>query len=227
MKYLITLYFCLQVFLVNAQLESLFWESAASVNYTLSKRISLNSGIGQRSVFNREDEVRDNFEQIFNEINQFATAKINSSIKLSAGYKYRFETPLDATSPYEHRLTQQLSIRHLNSAVRLVSRARIEQRFRNNSEFIQRYRYRLSADFPLSGASLDVKEFYIVVSSEAFLSVEKNEKNLVENRLAASLGYQLSPIIKIQLSTIQRLERLNIETNQRTFVSTDIYFNLN
>jgi len=227
MKYLITLLLVGQVCLLNAQSDILFWESSASFDYTASDRITLNSGIGQRSLFLEKEENGDSYEQLFYDIDQFATAKVNSSIKISAGYKYRFKRPFDAASLYEHRLTQQLAFSHLKSAVRIVSRVRTEQRFRNNSDFIHRYRYRLSADFPLSGASLDVREFYIVASSEFLLSAQKNVENELDSRLNASLGYVASKIIKLQISLTQRFENFNNATDKRTFLATDIFFNLN
>ena len=212
-----------------AQRQTRFvWESAAALNYKIADNWTFNTSLGKRSIWST---VRSNNDQKFTgdlaflEVNHFATYRINTKMKVSAGYKYRWREPFEESGEYEHRLTQQFAYTHFAEIVRLVSRFRTEQRIRNDA-FAQRYRYRISADMPLSGETLDAREFYLVASTEMLYEAVDVEINTWENRTAGSIGYQFSPNLKAELNLTYRLENITRSTQDFIFIHTNVFINL-
>lgn len=210
-----------------AQDEDLFfWEAETALDYDVADNWSFNTSVGKRSRWYEQVETGETEVQLaFVEINQFATYQLNPDVKLSAGYKYRWREPNDEKGLYEHRLTQQISYRHSSEAVRLSSRIRLEQRIRTNN-FAQRYRYRLAADFPLSGESIDVNEFYLAFTNEVLLELVKDEMNVWDNRASGTIGYVLNKNLKLQATFTHRWEDIGRENEERIFVATGAYFSL-
>ena len=214
---------------VLAQKQTRFvWESMVALNYKIADSWTFNTSLGKRSIWstvgsNRDSNLRGDFS--FVEVNHFATYRINTKIKVSAGYKYRWREPFEGMREYEHRLTQQFAYTHRAEVVRLVSRARAEQRIGNDS-FAQRYRYRLSADMPLSGETLDAREFYLVASTEILYEAVDVEINTWENRISGSIGYLITPNLKAELNLTYRLEDITRSTQDFVFIHTNLFVNL-
>lgn len=227
MKYPVFILIFLQSITVFSQSDDIFWwEAGAAVSYGSPLPISFNTAIGKRSVFQNSETNSSNWDLIFYEIDHFSTANLNSAIRASVGFKYRFAEIFDAKAPYENRISEMINWNHTKTSIRLASILRLEQRFFNGNIFFHRYRYRLSADLPLSGSSLDIREFFLVLDNEVLFEASENSRNTWENRINVSLGYLISRASKIQLSVVQRFEDLNIKTNQRTFIATNLFFSL-
>lgn len=203
-----------------------FWEAETALDYDVADDWSFNTSIGKRTRWYEEFETGETAVQLaFVEINQFATYQLNPDVKLSAGYKYRWREPNDEKGLYEHRLTQQISYRHSSGALRLSSRVRLEQRIRT-FDFAQRYRYRLAADFPLSGESIDVNEFYLAFTNEVLVELVKNEMNVWDNRVSGTIGYLLNKNLKIQATVTHRWEDIGQSNEEFIFIATGAYFSL-
>ncbi|WP_185152841.1 DUF2490 domain-containing protein [Fulvivirga aurantia] len=200
------------------------WEAETAADYKISSSWSTNTSIGKRSIWYSEENSSLSGELRFIEVNQFATYKVNIDTKVSFGYKYRKTEPFESTDEREHRTTQQISTTHYDRALRLASRLRTEQRFRNDS-FEHRYRYRIAGDLPLSGQELNTREFYVTVTEEILLSYESGD-HAWDNRLGVVLGYTLRKA-KVQFGITYRLEDLNRNTNDFVFISTGAYLSLN
>jgi len=226
MKALLATFFLLVGSITMAQ-ESrnlFFWEAGTSFDYTVIKNIGFNTSLTKRSGWNKvNDDLVVNIS--FFELSHFTTYKLGPSSKVSLGYNYRWREPFENdVSLYEHRLTQQFGITHNDkTAIRLASRFRTEQRFKTN-EFEHRYRYRIGVDFPLSGRSLNIKEFYLAFTNETLLEVVASSS--WENRLAGIIGYFFSKQLKLQASITYRLENIGPDTETVTFISTGAFFNL-
>lgn len=233
MRFLVTLIICLwSVQGVLAQIQTtktrFVWEGGAALNYKVTDNWSFNTSIGKRSVWSTVETNGDesfNGELTFLEINHFATYRLNPAVKASAGYKYRWRDPSEGFGEYEHRFTQQLAYTHFNEIVRLVSRLRLEQRIRNES-FAHRYRYRISADFPLSGETLNAREFYFVGSNEILFEAVDVDEDTWENRISGSLGYLFNLDLKVELSLTYRLENITRSTEDFLFINTGVFINL-
>jgi hypothetical protein len=70
-----------------------------------------------------------------------------------------------------------------------------------------RLRYRLSAEFPLEGQSLDAGEFYLITSGEPIYSWQDSAHD-VEVRIATSLGYFISDKSELEVGLDYRMEKL-------------------
>lgn len=200
--------------------SEVFWEGELAINYAISTNLTFNTSVGQRTVFTKNGDT--NSSLIFMQINHFASYKLRPNVIVSAGYMFRKPKPFENSSQYEHRSTQLISINHINEAIRLSSRLRVEQRFRED-EFEHRYRYRLAADFPLSGQTLDTNEFYVAFGNEVLLSIIEKE-TILDNRINSALGYTFNHF-KVQLGLTYRIENIG-QTNNLWFVSTGLYFDL-
>lgn len=234
MRFFTTLIFCMWVAQkAMAQVQTVktrfVWEGGAALNYKVTDNWSFNTSIGKRSVWSTvETNADEDFsgELTFLEINHFATYRFNPSLKASAGYKYRWRDPTEGFGEYEHRFTQQVAYTHFKEIVRLVSRLRLEQRIRNES-FAMRYRYRLSADLPLSGQTLDAREFYLVGSNEILFEAVDVEEDTWESRTSASIGYLFDPNFKLEISFTYRLENFTGSIEDFLFINTGVFINLN
>lgn len=202
-----------------AQPSTSAWESNIALNYSFMDW-KWNSSIAHRSI----NPTSGNSHLAFIEANQFATRKILSDMNLSLGYKYRKLDRRELNSGREQRLTQQLAYTHLHTRIRLMSRFRSEQRFRD-SGFEHRYRYRLSADIPLNGEKLDEGEFFTILSSELLFDRSDGQSGF-DHRFSAGLGYVFSAFIKIQLDYTLRSENLTTTVDQVHFVTTSLILNL-
>jgi hypothetical protein len=204
------------------------WEASTAVNYSLGKDWSFNTSAAKRSLWLDNDLVGESEIEgrlAFVEVNQFATYQINPKLKTSLGYKYRWLDPTEGGRFFEHRITQQLAMIHRTRVIRLTSRLRSEQRFRNET-FAQRLRYRFSIDFPLSGESLNAREFYLLASNEVTYEIQNARPNQWGNRLTSGLGYLFGPVIKIQLSFTYRSGNFTQQTLNRLFVETALFINV-
>ena len=195
-------------------------ENNVAVTYAI-KSWKLNSSIGHRSIREKTNDKTDT-RLAFLELNQFVTRRINPKLSVTLGLKYR---DLNSnTGENEQRITQQAAYIHKYDHIRLVSRIRLEQRFRDH--FVHRYRYRFSMDVPLSGEKLDTKEFYFLASNELIFQ-KSGSKNRIDNRVTAGIGYLFSTICKLQVDLTHRMEEINAETNHIPFLTTSLLFNVN
>ncbi len=202
------------------------WEGGGLVNYKLNDLWSGNTGIGKRSIWSTPESGALSGRLAFLEADQFLTRKMNPFLKASAGYKFRWVNPTGHPGRYEHRLTQQLAWTHLEKRIRMVSRFRTEQRFRTLS-FAHRYRYSFSADLPLAGERLDVKEFYLALANELLFEAVDVEENTLEDRISASLGYLISDQMKAEFNITLRLEDITRTVEEITFFNTRVFYTLN
>lgn len=234
MRFFITLILCLCIAQeALSQTETIktrfVWEGGTALNYKVTDNWSFNTSIGKRSVWSTvETNSNEEFEGelAFLEFDHFATYRFNPSTRGSLGYKYRWRDPSEGFGEYEHRITQQLAYTHFKEIIRLVSRLRLEQRIRNES-FAMRYRYRLSADLPLSGETLDAREFYLVGSNEILFEAVDVEEDTWESRTSASIGYLFNPDLKLEMSFTYRLENFTGSTEDFLFINTGVFINLN
>lgn len=224
-----TLFSLLGPLMASAQIADVYvWEATTAVNYMLNNDWSMNTSIATRTSWpggSRQGEEGAGGSLTFAEINHFVTYRINPVFKVSLGYKHRRLAPIEATGLYEHRTTQQVAILHTTRVIRLASRLRSEQRFDNQS-FRQRLRYRLSVDFPLSGESLDHREFYLMASDEVTYEIRIDSPNPWGNRLSTGIGYLFGEITKLQLGLTYRSENFTRQTVSRLFLESALFINL-
>ncbi|MEO0553989.1 MAG: DUF2490 domain-containing protein [Bacteroidota bacterium] len=216
----------LNSFAQTGELEA-HWEIALPVSYTISERWKMNTTVTSRTGFYRQEQAADNLELFVNflEVTQYATYRATHDISLTVGYRYRSINPTESSGEREHRLMQQIGIIHLRSPTRIASRLRIEQRFRTD-DFAHRIRYRLSADRPLQGEKLDVREFYGIISNELVSQFGNEVDTTLENRISVGIGNKWGQSSKIQIEGQIRSDDILDNPVNTFYLMTGLYFNL-
>ncbi len=123
-------------------------------------------------------------------------AGLNS--KFVIGFLTRLE--LDAIA---YRTVQQFLFQTKINNFRVVHRIAADQTFSSNESTESRLRYRLSAEIPLSGEKLDVKEYYLKFNAEALNSLQNGFYDL-ELRVVPNIGYVVNDRHKIELGLDNR-----------------------
>ena len=228
-------YFCLLIFTtlivtsVRSQADdpSAQLELSVPISYTLNERWKINTTVTNRNGFYENDGEpgTQSFLVNFIEVTQYATYRAMNNLSLTLGYRYRDREPFEGVALYEHRLIQQLGYVHFRSPTRLASRLQTEQRWRNEL-FTSRARYRLSLDRPFSGEKLDIGEYYVIFSDELVAEFARNERNTLENRVAAGIGRLWSKGLRIQLDLQLRSDDVFNDMDHTIFVLTNFYIRL-
>jgi hypothetical protein len=133
----------------------------------------------------------------------------DSKQNLLLGYGYILSEnyvgdPDDKVSISEHRIYQQFISKQAIGKSGLTHRFRFEQRF-VESDFLMRFRYFLSANFPLSNKGLVPKTAYLSAYNELFLNTE--DKIFDRNRLYGGIGYRFSGNMKMELGYMNQFFR--------------------
>ena len=201
-------------------------EKSAAVNYAITPRWNIQGGTTYRNTLT---------ESLSNEAIAWNSKHIQFSAntayevgfygKLGGGILYRFNSIETKDNENEVRLTQQYSYAKRYNGFRIGHRIKLDQRLRT-SKNTHRIRYRISSDFPLNGESLDVGELYAVLSTESIFNTGKKESPAWDQRFTIGLGNQLFKKVKLQLNAQYRFENYLISTQNRLFVTTQLYYKL-
>ncbi|WP_187262461.1 DUF2490 domain-containing protein [Pontibacter beigongshangensis] len=112
----------------------------------------------------------------------------------------------------EQRIYQQLQLKGNLGRIGLTHRYRQEQRWVQAAgtdayTYLNRSRYLLKAVLPLSGPTLDAKEFFLAAYDEIFVGFGENvQRNIFDqNRLYAALGYKLNDAGSVELGYLNQI----------------------
>jgi len=141
------------------------------------------------------------YEYILTDISLVATKRMTPNITIGGGYLLRIDEEDDA---YYHRTIQQIVFSQRFPGLRMAHRFRADQTFGNNENTRFRFRYRISAELPLAGQSIDVREFFIRANNEYVNILHEGEYDL-EVRFVTHLGYSLSPKNEIEMGVDYRV----------------------
>ncbi len=136
----------------------------------------------RQSLFNQELQ----YNYLLTDISLVTTKRITPNISVGGGYLLRVDG-----DDFYNRTIQQISYSKKYTDFRIGHRILTDQTFGNNEPTEYRVRYRISAEIPLQGQSIDVNEFYLKTSNEYLNSWENREYDL-EIRLLGLIGYTLS-----------------------------------
>lgn len=147
--------------------------------------------------------------------------KIGSEITLMGGYLLRLNE-----NDFQHRTIQQLifsrNIRH----IRISNRVSTDQTFSENLPVIYRLRYRLSTELPLSGQTVDPKEFFIKINHEYLGAYRKSEFDL-EIRNCVFIGYVVNSSAKIEFGIDHRVNSFfDYDARNRIWNSINFFYSL-
>lgn len=212
--------------LLQAQSPMLRWEPEISYTWKPYEHWDFNTKIGGRNTWfekqPHENQTPD-YDWRHLEAQFFATYESFGGRKIGAGYQYRWESPFtEEHSGYEHRLMQQYAFVTFINAKRIAHRARTEQRIRDGG-FVNRFRYRLSYDFPLNGQQLDPGETYLIFSDEVLWSFNAYDNEL-NNRIYFGIGWFFNEQRKLEVGLQYRLEAMNKKNPESIFHFVTSYY---
>ena len=209
-------------FISQAQhLNSFLWEHSFDLGFDSSEKWSHSFGVANRALLSEhfDGEQVSDFQNEHLELNHFTKYKTGATTSVSLGLRYRFRETFDESRYDELRFVEQFNIKHANSSIGLGHRFRVEQRFRN-VETIHRFRYQI-------GGSRDLGEdFALGLSTEALLSVEKDTKPSLEQRILLELTNTSLDNIEFSLGLDYEMENYNIELENQFYLLTGVSFDL-
>jgi len=156
---------------------------------------------------------------------------VDPLVMVSGGYGF-IETRPSAQnvlgfSTLEHRIWEQLILRHKTKAVFMEHRYRLEQRFIENldtkeSKFDNRVRYRFQSIFPFYTLSPHLRHYFFSAYNEFFVNLGTQVSGQIfdRNRLYFAFGYQVSPKLNFQIGY------LNQSISVKDIVRPDVNHNL-
>ncbi len=200
-----------------------FWQPEVDVNYSLTPHYRHNFKVANRNFVIRSDDLVLDIRQI--DFRHFSTFLIHSDQSISLGLMWRQSEDFKLGTLNEFRLTQKFNLIRRPGKVRLGHRVMAEQRI-SSALTVFRFRYRFAADLPLEGDKLDVGESYLISYLEMLLSTSKKTVPIYSSRIAAHIGWLLSPKTRIQLGLEHRLINYTRTLRHATLFETGLIFNL-
>ncbi|MGK0253982.1 MAG: hypothetical protein ACI9OE_001467 [Mariniflexile sp.] len=152
-----------------------------------------------------------NYEYSLSDVSALIGRKVGLNSKVVLGVLTRIEP--DVVS---YRTIQQFIFQSKIENFRVAHRIATDQTFSSTESTEFRLRYRLSAEIPLSGLKVDVKEFYFKFNTEVLNSIQDNVYDL-ELRAVPNIGYVINEQHKIELGLDNRF--VSFIDNQTRFTS--------
>ncbi|HMQ07213.1 MAG TPA: DUF2490 domain-containing protein [Saprospiraceae bacterium] len=145
-----------------------------------------------------------------------ANRYLSSSAMITGGYGFIHTIPSSSDeqgfTTVEHRIWEQLILRHRSYNVFIEHRYRIEQRFVKNltdgrSINDHRIRYRVQALMPLYNFSPYLRHWFLAGYNELFMNLgrELSGQLFDRNRLYFALGYQVDPRFNVQIGYLNQV----------------------
>lgn len=171
--------------------------------------------------------------------------RVNPNLELAAGYSYVLtypygEQPVAMQLP-EHNVWQQVLLRHTAGKLAFMHRYRLEERFVGNiepagNEFVvngtnyqERFRYRLTASYPLINFGED-KSLFVAAFDELWVNLDNVlfVESFNQNWLYVGLGYQFSAMGNIQAGYLDQIIAKGGSRYERNpTISVSLFYNLN
>ncbi|MFT6370659.1 MAG: hypothetical protein ACJAWH_001743 [Maribacter sp.] len=200
-----------------------YWQPDVGINYKITPNYAHNFSLAKRTYVFRDDQTQFTLRQL--DVVHFSNLRIGADKSVGFGVQYRFRHLFERTKENELRFVQQYNVTKSTRGLRLGNRFRSEQRITKIST-IHRFRYRFALDFPLQGEELDLGESYIVVSTEALLSVAKAAVPEYDQRLTANIGWLLEQNTKLQMGAEYRTENYTQGPEHVFFLLTSLVLSL-
>ncbi|TNF40002.1 MAG: DUF2490 domain-containing protein [Bacteroidetes bacterium] len=217
--------FAIQLFMVKSgTAQSLYRVGtmpSVNINYGLNKGWALHFKTESRLLFQSgqfgKEPIR-GFDYLLSDISMIASKKTGLNTNLAGGYLVRI-----LEDQAIHRTIQQFSIVRKYNSFRIAHRFSADQSFNLNPigkfefKYVEyRLRYRIAAEFPLNGQSVDAKEFYLKINNE-YLYGWQNSNNDIEIRFVPLLGYNFVDKSKLELGLDYRLDSFLHDTTRNSF----------
>ncbi len=134
---------------------------------------------------------------------------IPQKLNVMLGYAYIHSQPYIDGVPEkrfvdEHRLFQQLTLRHQYKRVLMQHRLRLEERSISENYKV-RFRYFFGINIPLQKAEMTAGAVYLSLYNEVFLNADQNAFD--RNRVYAAAGYVISKALRIEAGGMSQILR--------------------
>ncbi len=214
MRYLLSILFMIFYFLplVSGQQFHAGLMPELSVSYKWSDNIQQTLKIESAHDLYHPDNGQFDYSYDQTDIQLYLEGRINPFLKTAGGYQYR----LDGDGDNSNRMIQQVALLQRKTGFRLGHRLRTDQTIYSSDPVNWRFRYRLSAEIPLEGQSLDEGEIYLLLSGEPIYSLQDASSNL-EARLTASVGYSLNNTSNLEMGLDYRMISLLDNLSRKIF----------
>jgi hypothetical protein len=167
-------------------------ENAWSLNGKIESRQLIQSGQFKGEIFNKNKYVLTDFSLI-------TAKKIGLNSRFTGGYLVRLED-----GDVFHRFIQQYIVVQKFSGLRLAHRLSCDQTFSKIEAAEYRLRYRITAEIPLNGESVDPGEFYLKINNEYVNSLQLKEYDL-EIRIVPLVGFDITDNFKVETGIDYRI----------------------
>jgi len=154
---------------------------------------------------------KNNYEYVLSDVSLFFAKRVGLNSRLSGGYLFRYRE-----GEIIHRAIQQYTLIQKLTGFRISHRIVTDQTFLTSGAVEYRFRYRLAAEVPLNGLSVDFKEFYLKIGKEYLGSIENSIYDM-EIRLIPMIGYSLAENHKIEIGLDYRVNSLINQSPQNSF----------
>ena len=179
-----------------------FWRPLVAINYNVWDDYSHNFALGNQNFVYSDGELEFDVSQL--QLIHFSRYQLTDNQNISLGIQWRNSRIFEQDNFNEFRITEEYNLRYRPRIIRYGHRFRVEQRLSSRST-VHRFRYRITADFPLEGDILDVGESYMVWGLENLLSVGKSRSSAYTIRFRGGIGWRLSLKTNLQFLLEYRL----------------------
>ena len=186
-----------------------------NINKKLPKDWALNFKAESRQSIVKEGF---NYQYLLTDISFAASKKVSINTSVAFGYLASIND-----NGVKNRTFQHIAFvkRYIN--FRLSHRFLADQTFQKDDDPEFRFRYRISSEIPLQGASLDTQELYLKLNNE-YLNSFQNSSYDLEIRTSALLGYTISASNKLELGLDYRIDSfVNANTRNRLWIGVNFY----
>jgi len=154
----------------------------------------------------------------------YAVDKNNTALLGIGRYvTYNFEDINDGPQLQEFRLWEQFVSNQTLGRIRFEHRYRIEQRWFNTG-YRNRFRYRLSANIPITKPKIEPGVLYSVVYDELFFN--NKAPNFERNRVAALMGFQFTKSFGVQTGVLNQFNNTATSTNRKYYFLVNAIYNI-
>ena len=224
---LITSFFKLLVFVfllslclpIYGQTFTPIQEPEVDVNWRLGNRWAMNAS------FATSHQLDENYAFRQVEISHNTSYEIGFYSKLSLGFINRWRNTFNNDRKDETIIVGQYAHAKKYNRIKLAHRFQSQVRLRE-SLTINRNRYRISAELPLTGRRVDLKEFFVIGSTEALWSLSEKRRPEISQRFSVDLGYKISSAVQAIIGSQFRFDNYNIGVSRTLLINSGIVISI-
>lgn len=200
-----------------------YYEPYIKLGYDVTENYSHEFKVEERTILYDNKIFKFDVNQL--DLSHFSTMALDDRNALAVGVQYRFEENFVTGEENELRFTEEYTYSIRPKAVEFKHRLRAEQRVTSSSTS-HRFRYNFAVTRALNGPEIDTGEAYVVGDVETLLTLANTAKPEYEQRFGLGLGWLLTDVVKIELTTEYRLDDFTQNLGHELFIVTGMKLTL-